>query len=90
LTPKNLRLGDYQARSWNGFHKHLAISFIGMYYFFYQKITNREKINLTAPIIRKLVASSIKSNWDNPLKAIEMAITHIENYFDSTKFKPPN
>jgi SRSO17 transposase len=88
---KNLvGLGDYQVRSWQGFHKHIAISFIGLFYFFYQKITNREKINLTAPIIRKLVASSIKSNWDDPIKAIEMAIIHLENYFDSINLKPPN
>jgi SRSO17 transposase len=55
-------MGDYQARSWDAFHKHLANCFIGLYYIFHQKITNREKIQLTAPKIRKLVASSIMSN----------------------------
>jgi SRSO17 transposase len=83
-------MGDYQIRSWDGFHKHLAICFIGLYYIFYQKITNREKIQLTAPIIRKLVASSIMSNWDNPQKAIDLAIIHLEKYFDSTSKSPPS
>lgn len=32
-------MGDYQVRSWNGFHKHMALSIITLYYTLHQKIT---------------------------------------------------
>jgi SRSO17 transposase len=74
-------LGDYQVRSWNGFHKHMAISFIALYYIFHQKITYGEELPLTAPIIRKLVAATISSKWDRIDSAIEVALKILKEYF---------
>ena len=74
-------MGDYQVRSWNGFHKHMALSFIALYYIFHQKITYQEELPLTAPIIRKLVAASIISKWDKADSAIELALKKLKDYF---------
>lgn len=65
---------DYEVRSWNGFRKHIALSFVALYYIFHQKITYQEELPLTAPIIRKLVAASITSKWDKADFAIELAL----------------
>lgn len=74
-------MGDYQVRSWNGFHKHMAICFIGLFYMFYQKIEHEKELPLTAPIIRMLVAATIKSKWDNINTAIYLALELLNKYY---------
>jgi SRSO17 transposase len=83
-------MGDYQVRSWDGFHKHMALCFLGLCYIFYQKRKLKEKIPLTAPIIRKLVASAIKSKWDHVNSAISLAKTQLKRYWDSDLYKINN
>ncbi|MDH5400157.1 MAG: hypothetical protein OEX02_18540 [Cyclobacteriaceae bacterium] len=75
-------LGDYQVRSWHGFHRHMTLSFMAFYYMFLQKLKFEEKNNLviTAPVIRKLIASAIRSLWETIELAIDAALIHIENY----------
>lgn len=74
-------MGDYQIRSWNGFHKHMALSFIALYYMFQQKIIYQNEMHLTAPIIRKLVAASITSKWDRIETAINLALRNLNDYY---------
>jgi SRSO17 transposase len=56
-------MGDYQVRSWTGFHRHMTLCFLAFYYMTYQKIKYRSDVTLTAPIIRKLVASTFIHNF---------------------------
>ena len=65
-------MGDYQVRSWEGFHKHITLCFLAFYYVAYQKLKYEEDLPLprasprmTAPVIRKLVASTIISRWES-------------------------
>ena len=74
-------MGDYQVRKWSGYHKHMAICFIGLYYIFEQKmILKKKNIKITAPIIRKLVASTIESKWNSLETAINLAKNHLTEY----------
>ena len=41
-------MGEYQVRSWEGFHKHITLSFLSFYYVAYQKLKYEE--NLPLPI----------------------------------------
>jgi len=74
-------MGDYQVRSWEGFHKHMTLCFLAFHYILVQKIRHKDEIPLTAPIIRKLVASTIISKWDNTDSAIELAFRTLNRYY---------
>ena len=39
-------MGDYQVRSWEGFHKHITLSFLAFYYVAYQKLKYEEDLPL--------------------------------------------
>jgi SRSO17 transposase len=73
-------MGDYQVRSWTGFHRHMTLCFLAFYYMTYQKIKYRSDVTLTAPIIRKLVASTIISRWETLDTAIELCLQHVRDY----------
>jgi SRSO17 transposase len=73
-------LGDYQIRSWQGFHKHMTLCFMAFYYVALQKIQYQEEMPLTAPIIRKLVAASIISRWESLDDTIALSIKIIAKY----------
>lgn len=73
-------LGDYQVRSWDGFHKHLTLCFLAFYYMAEQKKTHQQDIKLTNATIRKLVAATIVSRWDNLDQTIELCLQQITHY----------
>lgn len=73
-------MGDYQVRSWAAFHRHMTLCFLAFYYMTYQKIAYQSEIPLTAPIIRKLVASTIMSRWETLDTTIELCLQHISHY----------
>ena len=73
-------MGDYQVRSWAGFHRHMTLCFLAFYYMTLQKIKYRSELPLTTPIIRKLVASTIISRWEKLDTAIELCLQNISNY----------
>ena len=73
-------MGDYQVRSWDGFHKHITLCFLAFYYITSQKIEHDQILTLTAPIIRKLVASTITSNWNNLENTKEKCLKQIKYY----------
>ena len=75
-------MGDYQLRSWEGFHKHMTLCFLAFYYILAQKIRHKDDIPLTAPIIRKLVASTIICRWDHTNSAIELALKALNKYYN--------
>lgn len=85
-------LGDYQVRKWEGFHKHMAMCFIGLYYIFEQKMTLKKKgIKITAPIIRKLVAATIESKWNSLETALNLAKNCLNDYINQiSKNKNPS
>ena len=73
-------MGDYQIRSWVGFHKHITLSCLALYYMVLQKVKHQKELTLTAPIIRKLVAATIISRWENLDKAIELSSQQLARY----------
>lgn len=73
-------MGDYQVRSWHGFHKHMTLCFLAFYYMAFQKIQYKEDLPLTAPVIRKLVASTIVSRWQSLEKSIDLCLAHLYSY----------
>jgi len=75
-----LGLGDYQVRSWQGFHKHLTLSFLAFYYVAEQKIKYEKEVKLTSAVIRKLVAANIISRWNNPDHTIELCFKRLILY----------
>ena len=75
-----LGMGDYQVRSWEGFHKHITLCFLAFYYVAYQKFKYKEDLPLTAPVIRKLVASTIISRWESFDTTIELCMKQLARY----------
>ena len=73
-------MGDYQVRSWEGFHKHITLCFLAFYYIALQKVQYDEELPLTAPLIRKLVASTIISRWESLDSAMELCIQQLARY----------
>lgn len=73
-------MGDYQIRSWAGFHKHMTLCFLAFYYLFEQKVKYEKEIKLTAPVIRKLVASTIISRWESTDATIENCLKWLNQY----------
>ena len=73
-------MGDYQVRSWNGFHKHMTLCFLAFYYMAFQKVRYDEDLHLTAPVIRKLVAATIISRWQSLDSTIDLCIEHLYRY----------
>lgn len=73
-------MGDYQVRSWEGFHKHLTLCFLAFYYVVYQKVRYEQEMPLTAPIIRKLVASTIVSRWQSLESTMELCLNQLQRY----------
>lgn len=73
-------MGDYQVRSWFGFHKHMTLCFLAFYYMAFMKMEHDEELLLTAPLIRKLVASTITSRWESMDTAIELCLINIDSY----------
>lgn len=75
-----LGMGDYQVRSWEGFHKHMTLCFLAFYYVASQKVKYDQEIPLTSPMIRKLVAATIVSRWQSLDQTIELCMEHINHY----------
>ena len=73
-------MGDYQVRSWEGFHKHITLCFLAFYYVALQKKQYDEDLPLTASSIRKLVASTIISRWESLDTTIEICIRQLARY----------
>lgn len=73
-------MGDYQVRSWDGFHKHMTLCFLAFYYVTFQKVQYEEDLPLTAPVIRKLVASTIFSRWQSLDSTMELCLQHLNRY----------
>lgn len=73
-------MGDYQVRNWGGFHKHMTLCFLAFYYTASMKMEYEEELLLTAPLIRKLVASTIISRWESMDTAIELCLQTIDQY----------
>ena len=73
-------MGDYQVRSWEGFHKHITLCFLAFYYVAYQKLKYEEDLPLTAPVIRKLVASTIISRWESFDSTIDLCLQQLARY----------
>lgn len=75
-----LGMGDYQVRTWEGFHKHITLCFLAFFYVAYQKINYENELPLTAPVIRRLVAATIISKWSTLDMAIELSLEHLYAY----------
>lgn len=73
-------MGDYQVRSWNGFHKHITMCFLAFFYMTAQKVKYQQDLPLTSAVIRKLVASTIISRWDDIDTTMELCLKHLESY----------
>ncbi|MEM6806540.1 MAG: IS701 family transposase [Bacteroidota bacterium] len=78
-------MGDYQVRSWEGFHKHLTLCFLAFYYMTFQKVKYDEELPLTSPVIRKLVASTIISRWESLESTIDICIRNLHSYYCQTQ-----
>jgi len=78
-------MGDYQVRSWDGFHKHMTLCFLAFYYVAFQKVQYEEDLPLTAPVIRKLVASTIVSRWQSLDSTLELCMEHLHSYHYQTQ-----
>lgn len=73
-------MGDYQVRSWEGFHKHITLSFLGLYAILKMKIKTIGQMEITAGMVRKLIASEIKSAWESPEKTIANVLDWDKTY----------
>ena len=73
-------MGDYQVRSWEGFHKHITLCFLAFYYVALQKVQYQDELLLTAPVIRKLVASNIISRWESLDSTMEICMQQLARY----------
>ena len=80
-------LGDYQVRSREGFHKHIILCMLAFYYLYEQKIIYHKEVRLTAPVIRKPVASAIVSRWNDLGHPIELCYHHLKKYPASIRDK---
>jgi SRSO17 transposase len=78
-------MGDYQVRSWAGFHKHMTLCFLAFYYIASQKLMYENDFPFTAPVIRKLVASTIVSKWESLDATIELCLQHVMHYHRKTQ-----
>lgn len=53
-------MGDYQVRSWDGFHRHAAVSSLGLLFIMEQKLLLKKKVKkITAYNIQELVNATI-------------------------------
>ncbi|MEQ8554319.1 MAG: IS701 family transposase, partial [Cyclobacteriaceae bacterium] len=73
-------MGDYQVRSWEGFHKHITLCFLAFYYVAVQKVHHHECLPLTASVIRKLVAATIISRWESLDSTMELCMQQLARY----------
>ena len=80
-------LGDYQVRSREGFHKHITLCMLAFYYRCEQKIIYHKEVKLTAPVIRKPVASAIVNRWNDLEHPIELCYHHLKKYPASIRDK---
>jgi SRSO17 transposase len=79
-------LGDYQTRTWAGFHKHMTLAFLAFFYMAEQKIIHHHQIKLTAPVIRKLVSATIISRWENLDATIIACLQHLKQYQNQIQY----
>jgi len=72
-------MGDYQLRSWQGFHNHMAICMMAMLLIAKIKMEyNTEKY--TAATITKIINTCIQSKMENPKTAIQVIFERHKRY----------
>jgi len=72
-------MGDYQTRSWRGFHAHMTMCCLAMLFIAKVKAENIE-MELTAPQIQKAVASAIYAMSYDPKYALDIIIEQYLRY----------
>ena len=72
-------MGDYQTRSWRGFHAHMAMCCLAMLFIAKSKAENIE-MELTAPQIQKAVASAIYAKSCDPKYALDVIFEQYLRY----------
>lgn len=58
----------------------MTLCFLAFYYVALQKVTYDEDLPLTAPVIRKLVASTIVSRWQSLDGTMELCLQQLARY----------